>query len=164
MDPGSSPRPRLERVEILLAGDLPGDVRLTREALREDKLGNPLHVVADGPEALAFLRREGRFAEAARPQLVLLDLDLPGQSGCEVLAEMKRDPALRKIPVVMIAASRVEAEDSGAMRLGAAGVASKPVDLRQLAPILQRSVDLGITIVTVRAETPPPDVPIPGDE
>jgi two-component system, chemotaxis family, response regulator Rcp1 len=157
MELGPTPRPDLERVEILLVEDHPGDVRLTREVLREQKVGNELHVVADGLEALAFLRREGPYAEAPRPDLVLLDLDLSRKNGREVLEEMKRDPALREIPVVIVTASRVEADACRALRLGAAGFISKPVDFQKFARIVQDVTDLWIAIVTVRPDVPPPD-------
>lgn len=159
MNDGLTHRPFLEGVEILLVEDNPGDVRLTREALREDKIGNALHVVGDGVAALAFLRREEPYAGAPRPHLVLLDLDLPRMNGREVLEEMKGDPALREIPVVIVTASRAEADACRAMQLGATGFASKPVDFRQLARIVQDHADLWITIVSLRAEIPPEPVP-----
>lgn len=88
--------------EFLLVEDNPGDVRLTQEALRECKLRNNLSVVGDGVEALAFLRREGKYQDAPRPDVILLDLNLPKKGGHEVLAEIKADPVLRRIPVVII--------------------------------------------------------------
>jgi CheY-like chemotaxis protein len=95
-------------VEILLVEDNPGDVRLTMEALKEAKVVNRLNVVADGVEALEYLKRQGRFAQAPRPDLVLLDLNLPRKDGREVLAEIKNDPALRSIPVVVLTTSRAD--------------------------------------------------------
>ena len=101
-------RPFSRPVEILLVEDNPGDVRLTREALREGKVRNNLYVASDGVEALAFLRREGQYADAVRPDLVLLDINLPRKDGREVLAEIKADPALRYIPVVVLTSSQAE--------------------------------------------------------
>ena len=148
----------VQRVEILLVEDHPGDVRLTREAFREHKIGNELHVVSDGEEALAFLLREGPYATSPRPDLVLLDLGLPRKDGREVLAEMKRNPGLREIPVVVVTASPAEADACRALQLGAVGYVSKPVDFRQLARIVQEITDLWITIVTVRPEALPPEL------
>jgi two-component system, chemotaxis family, response regulator Rcp1 len=95
-------------IEILLVEDNPGDVRLTREALKDGKVSNRLHVVVDGVEALAFLRREGEHATAVRPDLILLDLNLPKMDGRQVLAEIKADPTLRQIPVVILTSSQAE--------------------------------------------------------
>src|SRR3989304_1810514 len=93
-------------IEILLVEDNPGDARLTIEAMREAKVRNRIHVVEDGVEAMAFLRREGRYGDAPRPDLILLDLNLPRKDGREVLAEVKADPALKRIPVVILTTSR----------------------------------------------------------
>ena len=96
------------QVEFLLAEDNPGDVRLTQEALRESKISNNLNVVKDGVEALAFLRKEGQYANAPTPDVVLLDLNLPKKDGREVLAEIKSDPQLKRIPVVIVTSSEAE--------------------------------------------------------
>ncbi|MCX7827373.1 MAG: response regulator, partial [Verrucomicrobiae bacterium] len=95
-------------IEILLAEDNPGDVRLTREALKDAKVHNRLHVVPDGFEALTFLRQEGRYADAPRPDLILLDLNMPRMDGREVLKQVKSDERLRRIPVVIITSSQAE--------------------------------------------------------
>jgi len=95
-------------VEILLVEDNPGDVRLTREALHEGRVLNELHVAGDGVEALAFLRHEGKFANSVHPDIILLDLNLPKMDGRELLAEIKMDPALRRIPVVILTTSKAE--------------------------------------------------------
>jgi CheY-like chemotaxis protein len=95
-------------VEILLVEDNPGDVRLTREALKEGKIRNNLNVVGDGVEALRYLRREGPYAESTRPDLILLDLNLPRMDGREVLEAVKADPSLRLIPVVVLTSSAAE--------------------------------------------------------
>jgi len=148
-----SPQRLPGRVEILLVEDHPGDVRLIREALREEKIFNELHVALDGVEALAFLRGQGRYAARVRPDLILLDLNLPRMSGRELLEEMKRDPALRDLPVVVVTASQAEADACRALELGAAGYLTKPFDFRQLARVIQSTTDLWITIVAVRPET-----------
>src|SRR5450830_143009 len=96
------------QVEFLLAEDNPGDVRLTQEALRDSKIRNNLNVVTDGVEAIAFLRRQGKYANAPIPDVVLLDLNLPKKDGREVLAEIKSDPVLKRIPVVIITSSEAE--------------------------------------------------------
>ena len=95
-------------IEILLVEDNPGDARLTIEAMRDAKLSNRLHIVEDGVEAMQFLRREGRFTDAPRPDLILLDLNLPKKDGREVLAEIKSEPLLKRIPVVVLTTSRAE--------------------------------------------------------
>ncbi len=94
-----------DRIEILLVEDNPGDIRLTQEALKEGKILNNLSVVTNGVEAMAFLRREGRYENAPRPELILLDLNLPKKDGREVLAEIKTDPNLKLIPVVVLTSS-----------------------------------------------------------
>ena len=103
VDPG-----RLVPIEVLLVEDDPGDVLMTQEAFDEHKVGNRLTVVSDGVEALAYLRREGKYADAARPDLVLLDLNLPRRDGREVLAEIKNDPDLLDIPVVVLTTSQAD--------------------------------------------------------
>lgn len=120
---------RPEAIEILLVEDSPGDVRLTREALGEAKVANRLHVVGDGVEAMAFLRREGAHAAAPRPDLVLLDLNLPRMDGREVLAAIKGDPDLRTIPVVVLTTSDAEADVLRSYNLHANCYLVKPVDV-----------------------------------
>lgn len=136
-------------VEILLVEDNPGDVRLTQEALRESKVRNHLHVAVDGVEALAYLRREGAYAEAVRPDLVLLDLNLPRKDGREVLAEMKDDEALRRIPVVVLTTSRAEQDILRTYNLHANCYISKPVDLDQFITVVKSIEDFWFTIVTL---------------
>ncbi len=125
-------------IEILLVEDNPGDARLTIEAMREAKLSNHLHVVEDGVEAMQFLRREGRFGAAPRPDLILLDLNLPKKDGREVLAEIKSDPALKRIPVVVLTTSRAEQDVLAAYDLHANCYVTKPVDLDQFMKIVQQ--------------------------
>ena len=133
MIPSSFPAPpvrmRARPVEILLVEDSPGDVQLTVEALRDARVHNTLHVVTDGEEALAFLRRQGPWAEAPRPDLVLLDLNLPRKSGREVLAEVKADPDLRRIPVVILSTSENPDDIRAAYDLAANCYVTKPQDL-----------------------------------
>lgn len=116
-------------VEILLVEDNPDDVDLTIEAFRESQSPSRLHVVEDGVEALEFLRRRGAHADAPRPDLILLDLNLPRKSGYEVLAEVKTDPTLREIPVVVLTTSAAEADVNRSYALAANCYITKPVDL-----------------------------------
>lgn len=134
-------------VEILLVEDNPGDVRLTREALREAKVRNNLHVVEDGVEAMAFLRREGRYADAPCPDLILLDLNLPKKDGREVLAEIKGDPNLKRIPVVILTTSEAEQDILKAYDLYANCYITKPVDLEQFIKVVKAIEDFWLTIV-----------------
>jgi chemotaxis family two-component system response regulator Rcp1 len=137
--------------KILLVEDNPGDVRLTREALKEGKILNELSVVEDGVEALAFLRREGRYAEAARPDLILLDLNLPKKDGREVLEEIKGDGTLKKIPVVVLTTSAAERDILKAYDLHANCYITKPVDLEQFMRVVQLIEDFWLTIVKLPA-------------
>lgn len=118
-----------EPVEILLVEDNPGDVRLTREALKEGKVLNNLNVASDGVEAMAFLRHQGRYAEALRPQLILLDLNLPRKDGREVLAEIKGDGSLKRIPVVVLTTSGAEQDVFDSYELQANCYITKPIEL-----------------------------------
>ncbi len=136
-----------ELVEILLVEDNPGDVRLTQEALREGKVHNNLHVARDGVEALAFLRRQGPFANAVRPDLILLDLNLPKKDGREVLAEIKNDPALASIPVVILTTSAAEQDILRAYHLHANCYITKPVDLEQFIEVVKAIEGFWFTIV-----------------
>ena len=124
-------------VEILLVEDNPGDVELTREALHDTKVHMRLSVVPDGVEAMAFLRREREYAEAPRPDLILLDLNLPKKDGRGVLAEIKQDPVLRHIPVVVLTSSEAEQDIARAYELHANCYVTKPVDLDQFVKIVQ---------------------------
>jgi len=134
-------------IEILLVEDNPGDVRLTREALKEGKILNQLSVASDGVEALAFLRREGNYANAPRPDLILLDLNLPKKNGNEVLAEIKRDVNLRRIPVVILTTSRAEQDIIESYNLYANAFIAKPVDLAQFITIIKSIEDFWLTMV-----------------
>ena len=132
--------------EILLVEDNPGDVRLTREALKEGKILNHVSVVGDGVEALAFLRREDKYANAVRPDLILLDLNLPKKDGREVLAEIKADAGLKKIPVVILTTSAAEQDILKTYDLHANCYITKPVDLEQFIKIVQLIQDFWFTI------------------
>lgn len=136
-------------VEFLLAEDNPGDVRLTKEALRESKISNNLNVAPDGVEAMAFLRREGKYANAPRPDVILLDLNLPKKDGREVLAEVKADPSLRLIPVVIITSSEAEQDVLKTYELHANCYVTKPVDLEQFIKVIQSIETFWLTIVTL---------------
>ena len=139
-------------VEILLVEDNPGDVRLTQEALREGKVRNNLSVAADGVEAIAYLRREGEYADAVRPDLILLDLNLPRKDGREVLEEIKADPALRHIPVVVLTSSQAEEDIVRAYDLHANCYVTKPVDLDQFIRVVESIEDFWFTIVKLPPE------------
>lgn len=139
-------------VEILLVEDNPGDVRLTVEALKDGKLRNSLSVVKDGVEALALLRRQGQYAEAARPDLILLDLNLPRMDGREVLAQIKQDPSLRRIPVVVLTSSHAEQDIIRSYDLQANCYITKPVDLYQFATVVKSIEDFWFTIVKLPQE------------
>ncbi|MEW6555555.1 MAG: response regulator [Actinomycetota bacterium] len=124
-------------VEILLVEDNPGDVRLTVEALKEGKVRNRLNVVGDGEEALRYLYREGEFSGTTRPDLILLDLNLPKKDGREVLAEIKSDPDLLRIPVVILTTSRSDEDILKSYDLHANCYITKPVDLEQFMSVIK---------------------------
>ena len=147
-----SSRPYSRPVEILLVEDNPGDVRLTREALREGKVRNNLYVASDGVDALAFLRREGQYADAVRPDLILLDLNLPRKDGREVLQEIKADATLRYIPVVVLTSSQAEQDILRAYDLHANCYVTKPVDLDQFIRVVESIEDFWFTIVKLPPE------------
>lgn len=127
----------MEIVEILLVEDNPGDIRLTEEAFKETKLNNNLSVVKDGVEALSFLRKEGEYSSAARPDIILLDLNLPRMDGRELLAIIKEDPDLRRIPVVVLTTSDDEKDILTTYNLHANCYITKPVDLNQFGEIVK---------------------------
>jgi two-component system, chemotaxis family, response regulator Rcp1 len=139
-------------VEILLVEDNPGDVRLTREALREGKVRNNLYIAPDGVEAVRFLRREGEHRDAVRPDLILLDLNLPKKDGREVLEEIKRDTQLRTIPVVILTSSQAEQDICRAYDLHANCYVSKPVDLEQFITVVKSIENFWFTIVKLPPE------------
>jgi two-component system, chemotaxis family, response regulator Rcp1 len=124
-------------VDVLLVEDSPGDVRLTQEALRESNRAIRLHVAVDGVEAMAFLRREGRYARAPRPDLILLDLNLPKMDGREVLAQVKLDEELRTIPTIILTTSEAEADIKKSYELRANCFLSKPVELEAFESLVK---------------------------
>ena len=134
-------------IEILLVEDNPGDARLTREALRDARVRNNLHVAADGVDALAFLRRQGKHAAVAKPDLILLDLNLPKKDGREVLEEIKGDDQLRHIPVVILTTSQAERDIAESYRLRANAYVTKPVDLEQFLKVVQSIEHFWLEIV-----------------
>ena len=134
-------------IEILLIEDNAGDARLALEALREAKVHNNLTWLAEGTEALPFLRRQGRHAAAPRPDLILLDLNLPRVDGREVLTEIKADPHLKRIPVVILTTSQAEEDILRAYHLNANCYISKPVDLDQFIKVVRTIKDFWLTIV-----------------
>ena len=134
-------------VEILLVEDNPGDVGLTRETLKDSKLLNHMSVAENGVEALAFLRREGKYVNAPRPDLILLDLNLPKKDGREVLAEIKADERLRRIPVVVLTTSSAEKDILETYDLHANCYITKPVDLDQFIAVVKAIEEFWFTIV-----------------
>jgi len=134
-------------VEILLVEDNPGDARLAREGLRECKIYNNLHVVDDGVKAMAFLRRQGEYAKAPRPDLILLDLNLPKKDGREVLQEIKQDEHLRLIPVCILTTSKAEEDIVKSYSLHANCYVTKPLGLQQFVEVVRSIESFWFTIV-----------------
>lgn len=139
-------------IEILLVEDNPGDVRLIVESLKENKMRNRLDVVEDGEETLAFLRREGRYAQAPRPDLILLDLNLPKKDGRQVLAEIKADETFRRIPVVILTTSKAEEDILKAYDLNANCYITKPVGLDRFIKVVKSIKEFWLTIVKLPPE------------
>ncbi len=141
-------------IEILLVEDNPGDARLTQEALREGKIRNNLHHAKDGVEALAFLKREGAYAKAPTPDLILLDLNLPRKDGRQVLGEIKEDPRLRIIPVVVLTTSEAEKDIVKSYELHANCYITKPVDLEKFIEIVRTIESFWLAVVTLPSRNP----------
>jgi CheY-like chemotaxis protein len=139
-------------IEILLVEDSPEDADLTREALEDAKVANNLSVVADGAAALAYLRREGDYAQATRPDLILLDLNLPKKDGREVLAEIKADEELKLIPVVVLTTSEAEQDIVRSYKLHANCYVTKPLDLDQFVTVVKSIEDFWLAIVKLPPE------------
>ena len=139
-------------VEILLVEDNPGDVRLTIEALKEGKMSNNINIVGDGAEALAFLHQSGNYADAPRPDLILLDLNLPKKDGREVLEEIKENPELKRIPVVVLTTSQAEQDILKVYDLHANCYITKPVDLDQFMKVVKSIEDFWLTVVRLPKE------------
>jgi chemotaxis family two-component system response regulator Rcp1 len=134
-------------VEILLVEDNRGDADLARDALENSKVRNTLHVVGDGEAAMDFLRRTGKYVKAPRPDLILLDLNLPKKDGREVLAEIKADDDLKRIPVVILTTSKDEEDILKSYNLHANCYITKPIDLNQFVKVVQSIEDFWLTIV-----------------
>ncbi len=124
------------RTEILLVDDNPAEIRIMQEALENARVANRLHAARDGAEAMNFLRREGGFKDAPRPDLIFLDLNMPKKSGLDVLAEIKGDPSLRSIPTIILTSSKTESDVARAYTLQANGVVVKPVDFDELTTVV----------------------------
>lgn len=136
-----------EPIHILLVEDNPGDVRLTIEALKEAKVYNRLSVVGDGEEAMAFLKKEGKYALAERPHIIFLDLNLPKKDGREVLAEIKANKDLKHIPVVVVTSSSSEQDIMKSYGLHANCYITKPVDFQQFISMVKAIEDFWFTVV-----------------
>jgi len=143
---------RQRPIEILLVEDNPGDVRLTIEAFKDAKVSNNLSVVRDGMEAMTFLYREGEFADAPRPDLILLDLNLPKKDGREVLLEIKADKNLKRIPVVILTTSQAEEDVFRTYNLHANCYITKPVDFAQFIKVIRSIEEFWLTIVKLPRE------------
>jgi chemotaxis family two-component system response regulator Rcp1 len=150
MTTGTEKNPK--HVEILLVEDNPGDVRLTREALRDAKVRNTLHVVSDGMEATSFLWRQGKHANAPRPDLILLDLNLPKKNGRELLAEIKLDPHLKTIPIVVLTTSAAEEDILRSYELNANCYITKPVGLDEFLKVIRAIDNFWLAIVKLPTE------------
>ncbi len=137
----------LKPIDILLIEDNPGDVRLTIEGLKEGKVLNNLSVMSNGVEAMAFLRQEGTYAKAPRPELILLDLNLPRKDGREVLAEIKNDDNLKRIPVVILTSSQAEQDIVKSYNLHANCYITKPVELDQFLGVIKNIEQFWLTVV-----------------
>jgi two-component system response regulator len=140
---------QIVNAEILLVEDSPSDVLMTRNALDSAKILNTLHVVEDGAEALAFLRRQGAYSNSPRPHLILLDLNLPKKTGHEVLAEIKADPSLKLIPVVVLTTSSAEEDVLRAYGLHANSYIAKPVDFANFASVIRSIEKFWFSVVTL---------------
>jgi CheY-like chemotaxis protein len=138
---------RIAAIEVLLVEDDPGDVLMTREAFEEHGVGNRLTVVPDGAEALAYLRREGSYADAVRPDLILLDLNLPRRDGREVLSEIKNDPELHQIPVVVLTTSQADEDILRSYKLHANAYVTKPVDFERFIAVVRQIDEFFVSVV-----------------
>jgi CheY-like chemotaxis protein len=140
------------QIEVLLVEDDPGDVLMTREAFELHKVTNKLHVVQDGVDAMSFLRGEGAYASAPRPDLVLLDLNLPRMDGREVLQAIKSDPDLANIPVVVLTTSEAEEDVLRSYSLHANAYVTKPVDFERFIEVVQKIDDFFVTVVRLPSQ------------
>jgi chemotaxis family two-component system response regulator Rcp1 len=140
-------------IEILLVEDNPGDARLAMETLKEGRLANRIEWVKDGVEAMQYMHAQGPFTNAKRPDLILLDLNLPRKDGREVLLEIKNDPALRAIPVVVLTISKADEDILGSYKMHANCFITKPIDLNQFIVVVRTIEDFWLTIVKLPAQT-----------
>ena len=134
-------------MEILLVEDNPGDIRLTQEAFRDGKIANNMSVVTDGVEAMTFLHQENEYADAPRPDIILLDLNLPKKDGREVLAELKQDPDLRRIPVIVLTTSKAEQDILNSYDMHANCYIAKPIDLEEFIKLVEGIGDFWLMVV-----------------
>jgi CheY-like chemotaxis protein len=134
-------------IEVLLVEDDPGDVLMTQEAFEEHKVGNRLHVVSDGVEALAYLRQEDPYPDAVRPDLILLDLNLPRRDGRQVLSEIKNDESLRQIPVVVLTTSQLDEDIVRSYQLHANAYVTKPVDFDRFIAVVRQIDEFFVSVV-----------------
>jgi two-component system response regulator len=141
-------------IEILLVEDNPGDVELTREALRDAKVANRLHVADDGAEAVDFLFRRGKYADVPRPDIILLDLNLPKKDGRQVLAEIKAEPELAKIPIVVLTSSEADEDIHRAYQLHANCYITKPVNFPRFLHVVQSIENFWLTVVRLPGKQP----------
>jgi CheY-like chemotaxis protein len=141
----TTPEPRL--IEVLLVEDDPGDVLLTREAFEHQKVANRLHIVNNGEDAIGFLRKQGQYTDAPDPDLVLLDLNLPGMHGREVLAAVKEDPKLQTIPVVVLTTSEAEEDVLRSYQLHANAYVTKPVDFERFMAVVRAIDEFFVSVV-----------------
>ena len=148
MNPQPTPRP----IHILMVEDDPADVRLTREALKNKKVHTTMDTVEDGIEAMAYLRKEGIYADMRRPDLILLDLNMPRMDGREVLSELQNDPRLRHIPVIVLTTSEGEEDILSAYEMNANCYITKPVDWRQFIKVVELIEDFWLTVVKLPKE------------
>jgi len=139
-------------IEVLMVEDNPGDARLTMEALKEAKISNRIHHVEDGVEAMEFLHKQGKYTDAVRPDIILLDLNMPRKDGREVLEEIKTDPDLKRIPVVIMTISQAEEDIIRSYNLYANCYITKPIDLDQFIKVVKSIEDFWLTVVKL-----PPD-------
>jgi len=140
-------------IEILLVEDSPSDATLTIEALEAGKVANKLKLVEDGVEAMAYLKREGKYAKAVRPDLIMLDLNLPRKDGREVLAEIKNSPELRTIPIIVLTTSRSDKDILQSYQLNANCYITKPVDFQQFIDVVKTIEKFWLTVVTLPPKT-----------
>ena len=143
----TAPRESSLPIEVLLVEDDPGDVLMTQEAFAEHKVKNNLSVVTDGVEALAFLRKEGKYADASTPDLILLDLNLPRRDGREVLREVKADPDLRHIPVIVMTTSQADEDILRSYQLHANAYVTKPVDFERFISVVRQIDEFFVSVV-----------------